>query len=298
MAQSNLEAYELSVQEGAPIECYRFSHAGRTYQYTSAANDVALVVEEEGKKRTELYFAEHIERGALKPGGMTGAVECAVTVSKDNAVAKLFQGPPPEEPVELALYRLHNADKTLIDALLRARIHRAKFQASECELGAVLENWLAKEVPGGTYQYYCNSVLFDACCGLKREDWQETILIDEVKGLDVYSTEFAKKPDGYYVGGRLYYQGAVRMLSEHEGNRVRLKYPFSKAPHNQVAVLPGCDHLFRTCALRFGNEKNFSGCPYVAPTDPEKNPTGRGVYWLDSLVVQRDTDGFVGTISL
>jgi len=38
--------------------------------------------------------------------------------------------------------------------------------------------------------------------------------------------------------------------------------------------------------------------PYVAPTDSTKNPTGKGAYWIDNLVIQRDTDGFVGTIDI
>lgn len=88
------------------------------------------------------------------------------------------------------------------------------------------------------------------------------------------------------------------MMVEHVGNRVRLKYPFIETPHNDAIVSPGCDHLFKTCAKRFNNSLNFTGCPYVPPANPQHKNVGRGVYWVDSQIVQRDTNGFVGTISM
>jgi hypothetical protein len=114
----------------------------------------------------------------------------------------------------------------------------------------------------------------------------------------IYSAQFASFADGYLTGGRIYYNDSVRMIAAHKGEWITVKYPFIDTPRNTIKVLPGCDTLFKTCALRYHNTINFSGVPYVAPTDSTKNPTGQGAYWIDSLVIQRDTDGFVGTISL
>lgn len=299
MTESNIEKYETSVAEGVPVECYKFSHKGLEYLYTSASEDVELRIEdEEGLTRTEKYFAEHIRRAGIRPGGAGGPKDCVITVSKDHAVAKLFQGPPPESAVSLTVYRLHKPEPGRFDVVLKARIGQAAFQGSECELTAMQENWLSKELPGGMNQYYCNNVIFDQNCGLDRAAHEVTVMIDKVEGLDLYSKDVAAFEDGYFIGGIVFYESYVRTITEHEGERLRIKYPFQGTPHNKVKVLPGCDHLFRTCALRYNNAENFTGVPYVAPTDPEKNPAGRGAYWVDSLVVERDTDGFVGTITL
>lgn len=298
MAESNIERYETSVQDGVPIECYKFEYNKVRYLYTSAAEDIELEIKEQDTIRTEKFFAEYIKRAGVKPGGMGGPTDCVIRVSKDHAIAKLFQGPPPETPVDLTVYRLHLPDKRNYDVALKARIHQASFSGSECELIARQENWLSKELPNGMQQYYCNNVIFGQHCKLEEEKWRLDVLIDKVEGIDVFSEEFTKYEDGYFVGGKIYYDSFVRMIAAHKGNKISLKYPFMANPHNVVKILPGCDHLFKTCALRYQNTVNFTGCPYVPPTDPEKNPTGQGAYWIDSLVVQRDTDGFVGSISL
>lgn len=295
----NIDKYENSVQEGIPIECYKFSHLGMQYLYTSAAEDIELqIIEKEKVVRTEKYYAEVISRDAIKPGSSGSIESCMIKVSKDHPIAKLFQGAPPESPVNCIIYRLHAPDTGMFDVELYAKIGQVHFVDSECELSATMENWLNKELPNGVNQYYCNHVLFDHNCRLKKEDYQISAFIDEVDGLLVYSAAFAEYEDGYFEGGRLYYNDNVRMIAEHKGNRVRIKYPFVNRPRNTVTILPGCNALFSTCALRYKNSLNFSGVPYVAPTDATKNPTGKGAYWIDSLVIQRDTDGFVGTIDL
>lgn len=298
MARSNIEDFESSVQDGMPVECYKFSYNGVNYMYTNAARDISLEIEDGGKTRTEKYFAEYIRRETIKPGAMGSPTDCAIAVSKDHTIAKLFQGPPPEGNVLLTVYRAHLGDTGRFDIALSARIQQVRFNASECELTARQENWLNKEIPNGMYQYYCNSVVFDSNCGLNRRDWEVEVVIDEVQGIQLHSRVFAAYPDGYFTGGRVHYENYVRMVESHAGNQITLKYPFAVTPHNKITVLPGCDQMFKTCASRFKNHANFSGCPYVPPTDPEKNPTGKGAYWIDSLVVQRDTNGFVGSISL
>jgi len=296
---SNIDSYENSVQDGIPVECYKFIHGDMQYLYTSAVKDIELQIMEKGNVlRTEKYYAEVISRNAIKPGSSGSAESAIIKVSKDHPIAKLFQGAPPEIPVTCIVYRLHEPDTSRFDIELYARIGQAHFSDSECELTATMENWLNKELPNGMNQYYCNHVIFDHNCCLKREDYELQAFIDQVDGLKIYSSDFAKFADGYFTGGRLYYNDTVRMIAFHKGNCILLKYPFMTAPRNTVTVLPGCDSLFKTCALRYKNSENFSGVPYVAPTDSTKNPTGKGAYWIDNFVIQRDTDGFVGTIDI
>ena len=298
MADSNISTYENSTQDGQPIECYKFTHMGTNYLYTSHVRDVEIIFMDNGVRRTEKYFADHIERKNIKPGSSGDSVSTTVEVHKDHVIAKLWQGPPPEKPVMLTIYRLHEQDHGKVDVVFYGRVGQTEFSESACTLTAKLEDWLSKEVPNGMRQFVCNNMIYDTKCKLKEADWAVPAFVDRVEGLNVYSSTFAAYPDGYFVGGFLRFDGSIRQIIEHKGNRIRAKYPFINPPRNDIVVAPGCDQLFKTCALKFHNTLNYTGCLYVPPADPEHAATGRGVYWVDSQVIQRDTNGFVGTISM
>lgn len=298
MADTNIGNYEFSQQDGQPVECYKFTHGITSYQYTAHFEDVDIRLTENGVTRTETYLADYIKRQSVKPTCKGDASNLIVTVTKDNPVAKLFQGPPPETPVTLMIYRFHVQDFSKRDIVYGGRVSQCAFDGSDCNLTVKVESWANKEIPNGMRQYYCNRVIYDKRCQLKEADWTISVFVDRVVGLNIYSTTFANYPDGYFTGGIFRFDGSVRQIAEHIGNRIKLKFPFIQTPRNEVTVAPGCDHLFSTCAKRFKNTVNFDGCPYVPPTDPSKKEVGKGVYWVDSLIVQRDTKGFVGTISM
>ena len=157
---------------------------------------------------------------------------------------------------------------------------------------------MSKEIPNGKRQFTCGNVIYDKKCRLKESDLTVNAYIDSINGLNIYSSTFAKYADNYFVGGVIRYKSSIRQVSLHVGNRIRLKYPFIETPSADITIAPGCDHLFKTCAIKFKNTLNFTGCPYVPPANPEHTAVGRGVYWVDSLVIQRDTDGFIGTIEI
>lgn len=280
---SNLTKYETSVQDGAPVELYKFTCDSAQYLYTSRREDFSLSGEQ--------YYAEYIERDELKPGSSGNLVEMTVTVSKDNPVAKLYQQVAPESPVDLTIKRFHIADTSKIDTIFCGRVTQASFEDSKCQLTLTMENWLKKELPNGLYQYTCNNVLYNHNCKVNAEDYLETVLLDKDEGLNIFSEDFKKHDDGYFENGKMYFNGQVRMIAAHKGNMVTLKYPFSLRPRNYVEVLPGCDKTFLTCVKRFNNATNFTGFPYCPPTDAEKNPTGTGTYWVNGNIVYRDTSG-------
>lgn len=298
MANSNIELYEHSQQDGLPIECYKFTYGDTNFQYTSHCEDIDIPITENGVRRTETYFADYIERETLKPCAKDDSASLVITVSKDNPVATLYKGPPPEKPVSISLHKLHKQDAEKYDTIFWGRVSQAVFEDSTCKLTIKQENWLSKELPKGKKGFFCNNVIYDEDCKLLEENYKVDFLIDKVDGLKVTSTTFGNYADGYFNGGIMRHGDNVRMIASHVGNVIVLRYPFPATPRNNAVALPGCDHLFKTCALKYGNTDNFTGCPYVPPTDPTRNPTGGGVYWVDSQVVQRDTDGFVGTISM
>lgn len=297
--QSNITQYESSVDNGSPIELYKFTQGDMDYLYTSVGSNISITISDDGKTRTEKYFADVISRAEIKPNtSSSGAMDMQITVWKDHPIAKLFQGAPPEKSVKVKIIRLHNDNLDKRDVVFIGIISQATFKNSDCTLTAKLENWLDKNIPRGLYKYFCKHSIYDHNCKLKKEEWQVEIFVDKIDGLTVYCDKLAEYEDGYFTGGSLYYDGQIRRVDVHKGNIVTLRYPFLRKPVNNAIITPGCNHLFPSCAKFFHNTLNFAGFPYVAPTNSEKNPVGKGAYWLDSQVVQRDTDGFVGTIEL
>lgn len=298
MANSNITLYENSLQDGQPMECYRFRHKDTTYLYTSNRFDVQLTIKDSGLIRTEKYAADYIKRQNIQSQGQGDPVSLTVTVSKDNAVAKLFQGTPPDKPVTLDVYRLHDQDHTAFDKVFIGEVIQGNFKDSECELTVKVENWLTKKLPNMMRQFFCNNTIYDTKCRLNKADWGVSIYIDKVEGLTITASQLAAYAENYFAGGLLYYGDNVRMIDSNNEDKLVIRYPFPTTPMNDVTIYPGCDQLFRTCALRYQNTLNFSGCPYVAPATDTDTKVGKGVYWADDTVVQRDTDGFVGTISM
>jgi uncharacterized phage protein (TIGR02218 family) len=299
MANTNIAIYEFSQQDGQPIECYRFSHDLSNYTYTSNADDVMLTFNDNGLTRTETYYATYIERNDISPVCKGDPSALAVTVSKDNPIAKLFQGFPPEKPVTLTIFRFHEQDKSKRDVVYAGRVGQGSFEDSVCALTVTLESWANREIPHGKRKFTCNNVVYDHNCQLVEDDWKVLVFVDSVlNSLTIVSQQFAAYADGYFSNGIFRFNGSARLISEHKGDKVQLKYPFTQRPYGDVTVSPGCDFLFATCAKRFSNTLNFTGCLYVSPTDPQKKEVGKGIYWVDSQVIQRDTHGYIGTISM
>lgn len=298
MANSNITTYESSIQDGQPLECYKFVYGSTTYAYTSARFDVSLSVTSNGITSTEHYRAEHIRRNGIKPSSQGDSASVSVTVDKDNAVAALFKGTPPSKKVLLTIIRLHEQNHNAYDKVFAGEVVQGAFQDSECVLTVKMENWLTRKLPNFMRQFFCCNVIYDASCRLNKADYAKEVYVDGVNGLVITAAELEGTTDDYYTGGLMHYGDDVRMISANSGKTLTLRYPFPTTPMGKVTVYPGCDQRFRTCAVRFGNTENFSGCPYVKPAQSEDTKAGKGVYWVDEAVVQRDTDGYVGVISI
>lgn len=297
MADSNITNYESSAQSGQPIECFKFEYGGINYLFTSSRFDIALILNNNGMTNTETYTADYIKRNNIKPSSKGDSASVIVTVTKDNAVAALFKASPPDKPVNVSIIRLHDQDHAAFDKIFIGEITQAAFQDSECELTVVVEHWLSRKLPNFNRQFFCCNVIYDTCCRLKKADYAKEIYIEGVHGL-VVTADLSGYEDDYFAGGLFYYADNVRMITGNDTKTLTLRYPFPTTPMGRVKIYPGCDKLFKTCALRFHNTLNFTGYPYVPPEFSNDDKVGNGVYWVDSTVVQRDTDGYIGTISM
>ena len=285
---------ELSIDDNNPIELYLFKYYGRTFAYTSS--QYAQTVSIDGAKIT--FNPEYIERGdSLRLGNVTdnSSATCTVSVLRNNSIALLYQGAPPEnDTVGLTIYRMHGEKEQDCIKILDGIVSQVRFEDSKAEFTITIESALNRNIPRGKLSYFCHNCIYDAKFGLNEDDCSIEYMVHDRHGLTYFSTNLTDKPDDYYKDGVMKIGNAYRQISEHKNNHITIKYPIPENEiQNKFIAYPGCNHQFEVCAKKFHNTDNFSGIPYIQPYNVFKNPAGKGAYWVHGNIVIRDTDGFV-----
>ena len=286
--------YEVSPEDGNPIECYHFVYGNISFQYTSSQYTQVIRT----GSSTLVFNPEYIDRGdSLKLGDSSGTMEnCTITVARNNPVALLYQGSPPEDNgVYLTIYRKHGESANDYIIILRGNVVQVRFTDSEAEMTINVENVLNREVPWGKLSYFCQNCIYDNKCTLNPDNYKKDCTLDQgMDGLVLYSSNLLSVTSGYLTDGFMKMGNIYRAIHLHDRNYIVIKY---KIPKNELqgsfTVYPGCSNLFTVCADRFGNTDNFSGVPYIMPFDAYHNPvSNRQVYWEPgAAILRRNTSG-------
>ena len=228
---------ELSINDGNPIEFYKFTYYDMVFSYTSS--QYTQMVDEIA------YSPEFIRRGdTLKLGDSGGTVEtCTITVPRTNSVALLYQGAPPElSSVRVEVFRMHG--ETAIDKIkiIDGVVSQVRFHNSEAELTITIENVLNRYIPRGTLSYNCQNCIYDEKCNLKANDYLHHCYVNNwTTPLIIYSSNLREKPSGYFTDGYIKMGNSVRAVSKHEDNYVIIKYPINDVEkQGSFDAFPGC----------------------------------------------------------
>lgn len=289
---------ETSAENGNPIECYHFVYGNVSFQYTSSQYTQSISV----NGSTLVFNPEYIDRGdSLKLGDSGGTIEnCTITVARNNPVALLYQGAPPEDNgVYVTIYRKHGEGPYNYIIILRGNVVQVRFTDSEAEMTVNVENILNREVPRGKLSYFCQNCIYDNKCKLDPDMYKHDCTLDGgIDGLALYSSNLLSIPSGYVTDGFMKMGNIYRAIHLHDRNYIIIKYKIPKTELRQnFTVYPGCSNLFTNCADKFNNTDNFSGVPYIMPFDAYKNPvSNRQVYWEPGpAILRRNTGGEVFT---
>jgi len=286
---------EISVDSGQPIELYLFTYDGVNYAYTSSTYSQS--------QHGFIFNPEIISRGSsLKLGDSGGTVEtCVITVPRNNSIAMLYQGAPPElDSVRVQVFRVHGEmQNNDFIKILDGVVSQVRFSGSFAELTITIENVLNRYIPRGTISYHCQNCIYDSKCRLDKAAHAYTYYVDNIEGLTIHASDLKLQPTDFFTDGFLQMGNSVRAIVKHEGESVRIKYPINKSQQGATFIAyPGCSGLFSNCAKRFGNTDNFNGIPYIQPYNAFKHPVDTGAYWIDNVVIKRDTFGYIGQMSL
>ena len=299
MLLADYDNIEKSIEQGSPIELYIFTYDGIQYQYTSAKYDIITAV----NGITGNFTAEYIKRGdSLKLGNMESNSEtCTITMNRASSIGQLFIGAPPENgAITVEVYRAHTNDITQLIKIIDGVVSQITFQDSEIEITVTIENVLSRNIPNGTFSYYCQNCIYDYKCGLSMKKYEHECRVREMNILTIKSDSLLNVPNGYMTDGFMKMGRCMRRIRRHEGDTITIKYPVMEVDKRQLFyTYPSCSNVFEYCTLRFNNQRNFSGIPYLPPYDVYKHKARNDIaYWVDDSILKRDSHGEIGKMGL
>lgn len=265
-------AIEISTQDGAPVELYKFTRGNVAYTYTSGQETIT---------RSEdrlTYEPKPISRTNIEATAESARTAITITVPRDLPIVDLYRIAPPSDVVTVTIFRFHTTDAA--DELVTVwagRILNVKWRGALAEIHAE-PVYTSLKRPGlrRLYQRSCPHALYSAACGVPRTAYKIEATVDAVAGSQLTINAAAGYADGYFDGGYLEHQTGIatferRMIVAHAGSAITIAASIpSLAAGAEVRLFPGCPKTFSICEARFNNAANFGGFPWI----PHKNPFG------------------------
>lgn len=260
----SLDSRECSVCDGEPFEGYWFTCGSNSWRFINGDTDRII--------QGFLYVHGVVLRDEIDQNEESRAGSVKVQISLDNPVAEIFKGLISPRPVSLVIFA-GQVGETEVRVCFTGMVASVKRQ-NTCELTCVTENdTMKQDVPGLHYQAQCPRDPFSEGCTLRRQDWEVLGTIASISGNIVTSPVFATKPDGWFNGGWLEYNGTAMAIVEHVGQNLTLFFPLEGlAPGVNVVTYPGCQGTEYVCDTKFNNLVNHLGFARI----PSKNPFGEG----------------------
>lgn len=259
-----------SIQDGEPVEFYKFSSPLGTFRYTSDSRP--------GVCNGEMYLVlpGGIDRTSIETGSVVDTLMTMdFTAPSDSELAKLYcyQITPEEMVVEVR--RAHRGDDWNtewrmewqglgLDTSVSGRLATIK-------TGSILQTKLRGNTASIYYQRMCNHVLFDERCKVDRGDWTITATVTKVQR-QLITVDNDGTGDGELKAGEIEVvrTGERRTIYDNQNNIVTIGYPFGDAKEgDEVRLVFGCDHKrLGHCKARFDNVVNYGGFDFIPTVNP------------------------------
>ncbi len=282
---------EESIEDGQPIELYRFSNSEETFTFTNGPDSVIF--------NSETYEPIPISRTDPDLEQVQSRRNLIVKTPIDNPVALRYVATIPATPDEFSLFRQHSTDGGTPETItfFSGRVTNVAFAGIEAQIniqnfGVILE----RLCPQQTTRNPCNHILYDSKCAVDDSQFRITGTVTAISadGLTItLSTGSNTVPDtalelsaqitadadffnaGFVRRGGLEHR-MVRTTTDLGGNvaEFTILFPFQTiGTGTALDLFAGCDHQFPTCIGKFANTEKYGGFPFV----PLKNPFEIGV---------------------
>lgn len=192
-----------------------------------------------------------------------------------------------QNPVELlwveVLRYFEDVTPEEVSVIFIGQIKDVTFQGNLAKANCVgFEHYLKQRIPKFRWQIGCNNDLFDTFCsgldmdtpdGPQAADYKVTTTITNVdeEGVDLASTDFGLKDDGYFTRGYVKWGDYYRMIVDHTGDTITIRFSMPGfAAGQSIDAYPGCDRQLLTCRDKFNNVNNFFGHPWIPLDNPSQ----------------------------
>jgi len=252
-----------------PIELFHFwrTDNGEHWRYTSRDEDIDF--------KGNTFLKGPINRGSItyNPDIDVSQVDIMAVFSDDPFIKYIAQNPI--DPVWVEIIRVHKDLQNEGSILFIGQISKVGFSGQNVSAQAVsFEFFLKHAIPTTRYQPKCNHFVYDDIvdgfgCGIDRTPFLVQTQAT-VSGLILTSSDFGNQVDGYFKHGWVEFGDEKRMVSDHTGNNVTIRYAFSEVIPSIVTVniYPGCNGAAETCRDKFSNIAQFGGHLYIPADNP------------------------------
>lgn len=264
---------EQSVQDGQPVEAYKFTSPAGSYLYHDGDMPELII-------NGETYTSTSVDREAIDIGASLSAIPTLdVTVPFDSEVAVDHGYLLTPEYLELTIYRVHVGDdlSTQWRKIWTGRAISFGVQGVAMKIQTKLGE--AANLEGSFLSVYwqrsCNWSLYDSdTCKVNKADFTSTTEIVTVSddAVTVLSDGVAdhELKLGEIVNNRT---GEKRLIVDNLANVITINYGFSDVlAGDEVNLSLGCNRLSDTCREVFDNADNFGGWRFI----PRENPILEG----------------------
>jgi len=177
---------EQSVSDGRPTELHHiWDELGNHYRIASGPADVNY--------NSYLYTPEPAKRSELKLTDNHKKNEMTLELSRDNSFAQRFLGGPIDVKAYWQIYRGHGTDFV---PWWFGEIKQVTFDGDGVPTATATprSSSITKAGKRHVCQRLCDHALYDAWCGVNREDYRVDGTISDIDGKEITSTAFGNPP--------------------------------------------------------------------------------------------------------
>lgn len=284
-------AYEGSVEDGGPIQLYRFVYGTEAGEYLAYTNSTEQqIVDHGGSVGVVTYEPIPIERGNIVSNGTLDKSAIKISLDIGTDLAELFRVYPPSAVVSLTIYEGHldDPDGEFI-VIWAGRVVQATREGSEFVVsGEPVSTQLRRPGLRRHYQYGCPHALYGEACGASKAAATVSATVDSIDGTVVTLTagwegafsasKFLRGTLEWTPSGETTQRRTIIRIS---GDDLSLSgLPVNLAASDAVEVVLGCNHrAFAAdggdCEGLHDNLVNYGGQPWI----PTKNVVNKNPYY-------------------
>ncbi len=258
---------ENSIEDGRPIQLYRFSLNGNFWRYTNADADVI--------KAGETWLAVPISDDGINQTGEAASDALSVTTTTSVVPAQLYMSYPPARPVQVAIFQAHEESPDIramyVGEITQCNIPQPGTAVFTCETIAAT---MSREGLRLGWQRTCPYALYDpVTCQVDKTAFAMQGVVATIVDNVVTLPQLAGEPDDRFAGGFVEWVDLVRGIERRgiESQVGGALTMFGTADGIDVGMdltaYPGCSRTTASC-ITFGNIDRYGGAPGMQGKSP------------------------------